>query len=369
MTDQLEQDLTALFAQRAAEAEVPPMPPELFAREDRRPGRRVAIALVAAAAAAAVAIPVGLSFRNGDDVQPAPAPAPTDPGVSRGLELPYLIDGRLHVGELVLPTTADSLVVTGTQVLLSTGNQAGGRPTWSRLAGDALEPMPYLDGAYNVTTAYDGSVVAAPVVTGTTTSVRVWDTTTGAVVDTVALAQAPSPEEPWLWGFDDRGRLFWQDGTTQRMRTAAGEVVELETGDLHFGGITPGAVVLLQGQSSRTAQLAEVADDGTVRDTSEVPVSTAAAWRDHDTMAYEAVASGLVNIYDVATGEQQPVDVGDGALMVAGWSGDELVVVQQVPRGSRVVAYDPETREQRTVFEFGLDQPFPFASLDGTGAL
>lgn len=369
MTDQLEQDLTALFAERAAEAEVPPMPPELFAGDSRGTGwtrrRTIAAGIAAAAAVAAVAVPIGLANR-GDE----PAPPTKDPEAPHGLQLPYLIDGGLHVGDRVLPTTADSLHVTGSQVLLATGNQAGGRPTWSRLVGDVLEPMPYVDGRYNVTTAYDGSMVAAPVVAGSTTSVRIWDTETGAVVDTVGLAQEPSPEDPWLWGYDDQGRLFWQDGTTQRMRTAAGEVVALETGDLRFAGLTPGAVVLVRGESSRTADLAVVADDGTVQDTSEVPVSTTVAWRDHDTMAYQEIASGLVRIYDVATGKKEPVDV-DGSFFLTpvGWSGDELVVVAQVRRGSRVVAYDPATGRQRTVFEYAIDQPDPFASIGGTGAL
>ncbi|NGZ99592.1 hypothetical protein G5V59_02200 [Nocardioides sp. W3-2-3] len=132
-------------------------------------------------------------------------------------------------------------------MLVARAEASGDAITWQRLAGDRLEALPYLDGAWSAQVSYDGTRVAAPVTTGATASLRLWDTASGEVLDTVPLSRRPAAEDPWLWGFDDQGRLYWQDGATQRMRTVAGAEVTIRTGERHFGALAPGGIVLVDG--------------------------------------------------------------------------------------------------------------------------
>ncbi|QSR26822.1 hypothetical protein CFH99_14425 [Nocardioides aromaticivorans] len=368
MTDQLERDLIALFEDRAAQAKVPPVPMDLFASPTADPRwtrrRTLALGLAAAAAVAAVAVPIGLANR-GDD----PAPPTKDPEVPHGISVPYLLDGELHAGDLTIPTTASALQVTGSQLLVTSIDEDGGGVSWERLVGDRLEDLPFLDGVFGATVTGNGALAAAPVGSDATTSVRIWDVASGAVVDTIPLADQPSGEEPWLWGFDGEGRLYWQDGVTQRMRTTAGDVVTLRTGELRFAGLSPGGIVLRRG-SERTAKLGIASDSGAVQESGEVPVSTTVAWRNSGLMAYQAPASGLVSVYDVASGKRTPITVDDAFFLTpVGWSGDEVVVVAQDVGPQRVVAVDPTTGLQRLVLEFAVDDPAVFPSLGGTGAL
>lgn len=365
MTEQVERELAEMFAARAARVDVPPVPAALLDAEPRRPRRRRAVAagLVAAAVVAAV-VGVGLAQRRDD---PRPAHPPDGP---HGLEVPYLLDGALHVGTRTLPTRGNQLVVTGDQVLVARAEENAGGITWQRLAGDRLVALPYLDGAWSVQVSYDGTRIAAPVTAGATTSLRLWDTADAAVVDTIPLSRRPAAEDSWLWGFDDRGRLFWQDGATQRMRNVAGAEVTVRLGDRHFGGLTPGGVVLVDGFSSRTADLAAVTDDGAVEKTGEVPVSAIARWRDRDTLAYQQLASGLVDVYDVPSGRRVPIDLGAGVSGTpVGWSGDELVVLAQGLDAQRVVAVDPATGDLRVLLQLGWGEEPVFPIVGGTGAM
>lgn len=369
MTDQLERDLTQLFRQRADQTDVPPVPLDLFSAETPKPwGRRAAIGLVAAAAVAAVAVPLGLNARDDDRVVP-PAKQPVAP---HGIDVPYVSGGELHVGDVTLPVEPNTwLQVAGSSVLVATSDSDGSNVRWQRLVGDELEATPYVDGLPGVQTSYDGATVAAPVGSEGATSLRVWDADTGAVVDTIELADQPSLEEPWFRGFDAAGWLYWQDGVTQKARTPAGEVVTVDTGTAYVAGVAPGGV-LLRSVNGDTATIAEVREDGSVELGVEVPVSASATWRDSTTVAYQRVGDGRVFVLDVTTGEQTEVTVADrSSIAPVGWSGDELVVVAYGSEGTmnEAVAVDPATGDQRPVFSFGTDGPFPFAAIGGTGAL
>lgn len=372
MTDQFERDLAQMFARRADQTEIPPVPLALLEGLEGGTGspwrrRAVVIGLVAAAVVAAVAVPLGLSGRDGNDT----APPLDEPVTPRGLELPYVVEGELHLGDVTLPVDPNTwLQVAGSSTFVATSRSDGSNVRWQRLNGDELEAAPYLDGLLGVQTSYDGAMVAAPVGSDGATSLRVWDSGTGAVVDTIELADQPALEEPWLRGFDAAGWLYWQDGAAQKARTPAGEVVTIDTGAAFVAGVAPGGVLLRSGDSD-TATVGTVRADGSLEPGVEVPVSASATWRDGTTVAYQRVGDGRVFVLDVTTGEQTEVTVTDRSYVApVGWSGDELVVTAN-GEGimTDVVAVDLGTGDQRTVFSFGADVPFPFAPIGGTGAL
>lgn len=369
MTDQLERDLAQMFARQADQMEIPPVPLDLLEGEISSPWRRraLAIGLVAAAVVAAVAVPLGLSARDGDDT----APPLKEPVTPRGLELPYVFEGELHLGDVTQPVGANTwLQVTGSSIFVATSRSDGSNVRWQRLDGDELEAAPYVDGLLGVQTSYDGATVAAPVASDGVTSLRLWDSGTGAVVDTIELADQPALEEPWLRGFDAAGWLYWQDGAAQKARTPAGEVLTIDTGAAYVAGVAPGGVLLRSGNSD-TATIATVRADGSLELGAEVPISASATWRDSTTVAYQRAGDGRVFVLDVTTGDQVEVTVTDrSSIAPVGWSGGELVVIANgTSIVTDVVAVDPVTGDQRTVFSFGNDVPFPFAPIGGTGAI
>lgn len=371
MTDQLERDLTELFARRAEDTEAPPIPADLLTgvrAGDTHPSRRtIALGLVAAAAVAAVAVPVGLALRDNDD-RPTPAPQPDAP---HGLDIPYLRDGALHVDGLALATTATALVVAGDGVLVASAEDDGRGPTWERFDGDSLQSAPWLDGRYGAVVSYDGQLVAAPVGRGVTASVRVWDADTGDVVDTIDVASVPSDEDPWLRGFDSEGRLFWEDDGI-RMRTADGAEVDVRAPGHLLASIAPGGLVLREGDAD-TAVLGFVTDGGQVRESGAVPVSTTAAWSAAGQLAYVAIGDGRLLVTEPGsdvTPVALPLDA--GLAQPVGWSGGRVVVVvnaTDTDETNRVLLVDPTTGEVEEAFTYGWDEPYPFASTEGTGAL
>lgn len=375
MTDQLERDLTQLFRQRADQTDVPPVPLDLFTTQDPAGWRRrAAIGIVAAAALTAIAVPLGIDARNdGQIVPPAERPTqqpPERPSPRDGMELPYLFEGELHLGAVTLPVEPNaSLQVAGSSVLVATSEDDGTNTRWQRVNGDRLEAAPYLDGLVGVQTSYDGRVVAAPVGTDDQASVRIWDTATGAVVDTIELADPTVTEELWFWGFDAAGWLYWRDGEVQRARTPDGDVVTVDTGADEFAGVAPGGVLIDSG-SPDAVTIATVNDNGSVALGAFVPISEAVAWRDATTVAYREVGTGRVYVFDVRTGERTEITVKDRSFLApVGWSGGEVVVTAN-GEGimTDVVVVDPATGEQRTVFSYGTDEPNPFAPIGGTGA-
>lgn len=371
MTDQLERDLTALFARRAEETEAPPIPADLLtgapATAPRVQRRTIALGLVAAAAVAAVAVPVGLALR--DDDRPTPAPQPDAP---HSLDIPYLRDGALHVDGRTLPTTGSSLVVAGSGLLVATADEDGRAPTWEHFDGDSLEALPWLDGRYGAVVSYDGGLVAAPVGSGDAASVRIWDADTGDVVDSIDLSVPPSAEDVWLRGFDSEGRLFWEDDGI-RMRTADGAEVDVRAPGYLLASIVPGGLVLREGDAD-TAVLGQVTDGGQVRENAtDVPVSTTAAWSESGQLAYVSLGDGRVFVTTPGTGVAPvALPAGDGTLQPVGWTGGRVVVVDLAvdpDEDSRVLLVDPTTKATEEVFRFGADEHYPFASTEGTGAL
>ncbi len=378
MTDQLERDLARLFAGRAEQTEVPPYPADLFAggrvehpdaptAPERKGRRALVLGLVAAAAVAAVAVPVGLAW-HGDDV-PEPAPAPTSPPQTDSapvIELPYIWHGELHVGDLVVPTGGGVLVTAGDEVLVATVD--GDQVTWERLVDDALEPVPVLDGAVEVVASEDGSLVAA--VTGDRRSeATVWDLSTGEVVDTIRLADPPEGYDAWLFGFDPDGRLYWQDGAGLRMRTRAGDEVTVRTDGRVFAALAPGGLLLTAGDGSPTV-LGTVSDDGSFRETGEVPLSTAAVWGGAGRLAYVDLADGRVYAALPQIGATPVLlDVDADHVTPLGWSGDRVVVLaMSTSGGGEVLLVDPATGESEEVFTIGKDA-YAFPPVAGTGAL
>ncbi|WP_182376630.1 hypothetical protein [Nocardioides sp. WS12] len=367
MTDQLERDLAQMFARQADETDVPPVPLDLFTAETPTHwGRRAAIGLVAAAAVAAIAVPLGLNARNDDDV----APPTKDPDPVHGLELPYISQGELHIDDVSLPVDPNSwLEIAGSSVLVATSESDGTNIRWQRLVGQALEDLPHLDAVNSIEQSYDGALVAAPT-GGQADSVRVWDTASGDVVDTFELATPPALEDPVMVGFDAAGFLYWHDGALLKARTPAGDVVTVDTGAGNFAGIAPGGILVRFGNSD-TVTIGAVREDGSVSLGEQVPVSASATWRDTTTVAYQGVGTGGVYVFDATTGKQTEVTVPDRPYVLpVGWSGDELVVTAYGEGTAMdVVAVDPATGDQRRVFSFGTDVPYPFASIGGTGAL
>ena len=129
--------------------------------------------------------------------------------------------------------------------------------------------------------------------------------------------------------------------------------------------------MLLRSGDSDTVTIGALQDDGSVELQGQVPVSATSVWRDRTTVAYQEVGTGRVYALDVVTGKRTEVTVEDRSyVMPVGWSGDELVVTAN-GEGimTDVVAVDLETGEQRPMFSFGTDEPNPFPTTGGIGAL
>jgi hypothetical protein len=348
MTDQLERDLTELFAQRAAVTDVPPIPRELFAGDERPGARRrtVVAVVVAAAAVAAVAVPVGLALRDGDVAS---------------IEVPYLRDGHLHVGDVAVPTDATTIAGAGDHVYVGTAEG-----TWERLDGETLEPAPYLDGSRGVFVSPDGRRVAALVGDGQTT-VALMDAEYPSDVSTHTLAE-PAGEDPWVFGFDTANRLFLQDGSELLMKELTGDEVTVRRGDRLFAGMAPLGPVMV-GPSG--AGIATIADDGRVTDWHAVPVSTAGVWNDDSRLAY-AEGPGLRVVLPQAGAQPKELMTDtEGTVQPLGWSGGRVVAQEWLPgAGSRVVLVSPDTGEVDELFTVAEgDDSVAFPPVSGTGAL
>lgn len=368
MTDQLEQDLRQLFAERAA-VDVPPVPPTLLHGEvaEAHRSRWLWIGLVAAAVVAAVAIPIGIASRGHDDPGPASPPTPSEQRGGDSIDLPYVDGGVLHVGPTEVPTDASSLVASGEQVLVSTGE--GDDQTWRRLVGTRLRPMPYLDGRSGVVVSEDGALVAAPARGGRTATL--WSTARGELVATIRMATPAAGHDPWLFGFDAQGRLFWQDGVALRMRTAAGAELTVDTGARYFVAFAPDGVVLVD--ENERAAVASVADDGTVEQRYAVPKSPDGAWDDAGRLAFSN--GSRLMVAEPASGTD-PVRVPvteklEGGLLVQGWNAGQIVVQTWEPgAGSRVLLVDPDTGATRDLVSSpdGAEGAV-FPAVRGTGVM
>lgn len=370
MTDQLERDLTQMFARHADEVEIPPVPVVLLDAPAARPRRGRTLALVAAAAAvaAAVAIPIGLAARDGDEVQPAPAPNTPQVTGAPAIDVPYLLHGELHVGTLTLSTAASGIVAFGDGVLVAQGADT---VTWRRLDGDRLVAAPYLDEATQVAVSYDGGVVAGRVDQGGTQAVRIWNAASGTVLDTIPLAAPPVGHDPWQLGFDAGGRLYWQDGTTPEMRNPDGTVVNLAAGGRSLIGIAPTGPLLMTGAAERV-EVATMRADGTVAGASVVPVSTSAAWSESGQLAYVAVGDGRLYATQPQIGTE-PVEVpvaGSRTAQPLGWSDGKVVVISYGATETRVLLIDPATGDAEELFTVAInDEGYGFPAVGGTGAL
>ncbi len=370
MTDQLERDLTQMFARQADEVEIPPVPVVLLDGPVAGPRRGRTLALVAAAAAvvAAVSIPIGLAARDGDDVQPAPAPTTPQVTGAPAIDVPYLLHGELHVGALTLSTTASGIVAFGDGVLVAEGADT---VTWRRLDGDRLVAAPYLDEATLVAVSHDGGVVAGRVDQDGAAAVRVWNADTGTILDTITLATPPVGHDPWQLGFDAGGRLYWQDGATPEMRNPDGTVVNLAASGRSLIGIAPTGPLLMTGAGERV-EVATTRADGTVLEVSGVPVSTSAAWNESGQLAYVAIGDGRLYATQPQIGSE-PVEVpvaGSRTAQPLGWSDGKVVVISYGTAETKVLLIDPATGDAEELFTVAVnDDGYAFPAVGGTGAL
>ena len=123
----------------------------------------------------------------------------------------------------------------------------------------------------------------------------------------------------------------------------------------------------------RRSLLGQVTDGGEVREAGEVPVSTSAAWSEDGRLAYVAVGDGRLFVTEPGAGATPvalPVDA--GLAQPVGWTGGRVVVVvnaTDAEEANRVLLVDPATQTVEEGFTYGWDEPYPFASTEGTGAL
>lgn len=366
MTHRLEDDLTQLFAERAAAVDVPPVPVALIGEHARgsRRTRRILVAAAVAAAVAAVAIPLALAQRD-DPAPPTQRPTIVPDGNRRPtLELPYLSGGLLYAGDATVATDATSVVTGGNEVFAAAAAERG-EERWSRLVEGALEPASWLDGALSVAVSADGELVAS--VTGPVggDTVSVHDVATGDLLDRYVVAD-PGWEVALLEGFDAEDRLYWHDGATVRQWRRDGSVRDLAVEG--WVGLAPAGPITWDGRSDR-AQLQRVEDDGSLVDVADLPVSASAAWRSDGLLAYQGIGDGRIRVEDVTTGAVSEVGAGASARLL-GWSGALVVVAEPgTPNGGEeIVTIDPVTGVRTSVGELAPgDGGFP--TLRGTGAL
>lgn len=358
MVDRIEDDLVALFHERA-ESDPPPPVPEALLTMSARPRRRAAtLAAIAAAAVVVVGTSIGAALFVGsaDDApvvdqtggpsapdETPTAPRPSDPsgaqtrqspgsddqppvkaGPSVSLRIPYIRDGFLRFGSAATPTTADQVQSAGTTVLATdnySSQEGDGLARTSILRGEELVPLAFLDDSV-VALNLDGTqVLAMDYPDTTTTRLTVYDLPQGTETGVIEIAVPgtcceTSAVDPV--GFDASGRVFVNEGNGSFMWDPRTErpIVDV-TG-------APGKIVQvgLQGAlaisgdfgSSARRVLGEVDESGvfvagqefTMPDTTET-----ATWSPSgDTVAYSANAGPVVMPRDVSTGPV-PLDVGD----------------------------------------------------------
>ncbi|KRA32600.1 MULTISPECIES: hypothetical protein [unclassified Nocardioides] len=368
MTDQLERDLIQMFGRQADEIDIPPVPVDLLDAPAPKPGRGRVLAIVAAAAAvvAAVSIPIGLAARDGDEVQPAPAPTSPQVNGAPAIDVPYLLHGELRVGRLSVPTDATSIVVSGDELFVGSGEGAGVR--WQRLVGDSLQPAAYLDGRFGIVVSPDGGLVAAPTGDGRSTA-TIWDTDSGDEVDTIRLSDPSEGNERWLYDFDADGRLYWQDGADLRMRSTTGEEVAVDDSERSFVGPAPGGIVLVTADAN-TASVVSVRDDGSALDQYDVPVTTAGVWDDAGQLSYADGGSLYVVLPQIGADVKEIPVEGVATLQPLGWSDGRVVVMSYGSAENRVLLIDPATGESEELFTVAADDDaYAFPAVGGTGAL
>lgn len=253
MTDQLEKDLSAVLHARATATEVPPAPIDRLVRDGESAaaaGRRrtgVLTAVAAAAAVVAVAVPVGVHLAGDDSPTPtnpsptqahssAAPPSPSSPssGPSRPAgsghaatsladlpqgaapTVPYLDDGALHVGDLTLPTKADTVVARGDTVLVSRWRDGAG--SWWILRRGALEFVPGLKNAMPSQISPDGRLaVSLAYPDSQHTRLTVIDLVDGGTASAPLTLNAPyatccgGGQEVVIHGIDSNGVVYFSD--------------------------------------------------------------------------------------------------------------------------------------------------------------
>ncbi|GAA4824351.1 hypothetical protein ACFQ0K_17465 [Nocardioides caeni] len=370
----LERDLSGMFADRATAVEVPPLPDVLRdpTSTGRRSRRAVVVALVAAAVAA-VAIPLAVVARDDEGRRPTERPTVVpDEDRRPALELPYLSGGVLHVGDVSVPTDATGVIAGGDEVYVVTVDDRGAEH-WSRLVGDELEPVSWLDDVLSAEVSDDGRLIAS--VTGPVSgdTIEIHETVTGRLVDRFAVEE-PVWEVQVLAGWDRAGRLFWHDGAAPRIWRSDTGAATWSTGGLVWAGMAPSGPILWDGETERSTVVA-VEADGTTSPVAQVPVSGTAAWSADGRIAYVDDAASAIFVEDLTTGRRTRLDV-TAADQLLGWSGPLVVVreghfdgeVDQPGEGDPIITIDPTTGERQVIGELGAEDG-GFPGLGGTGTL
>jgi hypothetical protein len=283
MTD-LEDRIADELRTRAERTDVPPAPVDRLlaaGRATRRHRRRRTQALAAVAAVVAVGLAIGvpaLVHRDGTSPGPVDHPTPTpsvkDPKTldelpaGRAPVVPYLHEGALHVGQVVVPTTADQVVSAGGTVLV--GRTRGEDRRWWLLVGTQLRPVPQLDGAAAPRLEPSGDVaVWTSYPDASTTRVTAWSPATRQEVGHVDLA-APyaaccgGGQLVELLGVDDDGAVYWRDSGSASQPPAAYAWVPGDQPRRLVGvGDSPGITPL--GPITASGTYGDVAPDGRFR--------------------------------------------------------------------------------------------------------
>lgn len=205
------------IAHAAADAARVPDFDDVLVRGRRHRNRRQG--LVAGAAAVAVAAILGVTqvVGGGDDGAPQPAPRPTEvPTGSDPTNIPYWVDGSLHVGDVVIDTDLESSIyAAGTTVV---GPGAGGPNEYHLVDGSDLVPIVDSDKQLLVTLSRDGRLVVLLELLPSDGSQRLmaWDVETRSEVASVDI---PVDDDLTLLvvGIDDDHRVFLTDLRTALM--------------------------------------------------------------------------------------------------------------------------------------------------------
>ncbi|MEZ0579332.1 hypothetical protein [Nocardioides sp. MH1] len=198
------------IAHAAADAARVPDYDQVLAKGRRHRARRRGIAVGAAALAVATIVGVTQVVGGGDGGAPEPAPSPDVPTGSDPTNIPYWVDGTLHVGDESIETDlASTLFVAGTTVVGSTDEE--GRSEYALVDGDGLVPIVESEHAVQPAISPDGEMV---VLLESTSSVEqrlsAWDVETRSEIASVEIPLDKAQPE-FVVGIDRDRRVFLTD--------------------------------------------------------------------------------------------------------------------------------------------------------------
>lgn len=195
------------IAHAAADAARVPDFDDVLANGRRQRTRRQGVAGGAAAVAVAVILGVTQVVGGGDAGPPEPSPSPDVPTGSDPTNIPYWVDGTLHVGDVEISTDLRPGLYAAGTAFVGQGDKDGGE--MYLLHGDELVPFVESDRMLHSTISRDGRlVVTLDYAPGGSQRLTAWDVDSRSEIASVSLPIQEEADQYLVVGIDQDHRVF-----------------------------------------------------------------------------------------------------------------------------------------------------------------